>query len=83
MSISPIFNVTDLFSCISTFEFPVLPSSVFEITSSTLISHAPSTALELPDDILEILDDKFVTLHSGGYRRFLIQWKDCPSTDGT
>ena len=83
MSFSSIFNVTDLFPYISTFEFLVLPSSVFAITSSTLISHAPSTTLELPDEILDILDDEFVTLHSGGYRRFLIQWKDCPSTDGT
>ena len=45
MSISSIFNVTDLFSYRGTFEYPVSPSSVSEGTSSTLIPRALSTAL--------------------------------------
>jgi len=36
--------------------------------SSTPVPRAPSTALELSDEILDVLDDVFVTSHSGGCR---------------
>ena len=73
MSISQVFNLADLFSYRGTFEPLVLPFSVSTGTSSTLIICAPFTALELPYEILNILDDEFVTSHSDGYRRFLVR----------
>ena len=48
MSISPVFNVADLFSYRGTFKLSVLFSSISAGTSSTPVPHAPSTALELP-----------------------------------
>ena len=74
MSISPAFNVTNLFPSEGIFEPPVLPSYVFASTSS--ISCAPSTVLEPPDEILDVLNDDFVTSHSGDYHHFLVRWKD-------
>ena len=66
----------NLFPYQSTFEPPDLPSSVSASTPSTMVPHASSTALELSDEILDVVDDKFVTSHSGGYHRFLVRWKD-------
>ena len=68
MSISPVFNVADLFPYRGTFKPPILPS-IFAGTSSTLVHRAPSTNLELPDEIIDVLNDEFVNSHSGGYRR--------------
>ena len=79
ISISPV--VTDLFPYRDTFEPAVLPSSVSVGTSHTSVLRAPSTGLEPPDEILNVLDDEFITSYFGGYRRFIVRWKDCPSTD--
>jgi len=57
-----------------------LPSFVSASTSSTPVPRASSTALELPDEILDVLDDEFVNSHYGGYRCFLVRWKDRSST---
>jgi len=66
MSISPVFNLAYLFFYRGTFEPLVLPFSVYECTSFTPVPRAPFTALESFDKILDVLDDKFVTSHSGG-----------------
>jgi len=58
-----------------------LPSSVSACMSLTIVPYAPFTALELLDENLDVLDGEFVTLHSGGCRRFLVRWKDHLSTD--
>ena len=73
MFISLVYNVADLFSYLGTFEPPALPSSIFGGTSFTPVPHAPFIALEPPEEILDVLNDKFVTFDSGGYCRFLIR----------
>ena len=73
MSISPIFNMADLSPYQGTFEPPVFPSSVSVAKTFTPISDAPFTLLKLSNEILDVLDDKFVTSHSGGYHCFLIR----------
>ena len=72
MSISPIFNMTDLFLYQITFEPSVLPSSISASISSTPVPHALSIASESLDDILDFLDNEFVITHSCGYRHFLV-----------
>ena len=52
--------MADLFSYRGTFEPLVLPFSISACTSSTPVPHAPSTALGMLDEILDVLDDKFV-----------------------
>jgi len=71
----------DLFPYSGKFEPPLLPSFIFADTSFTSVSHTPITALKPLDDILDIMDDEFVTSDSGGYRCFLVQYKDRPSTN--
>ena len=70
-SIRPVFSMIDLFPYLGKFEPPLLLSFIFADTSLTLISSAPFTALKLLDDILDIMDDEFVTSDSSGYRCFL------------
>ena len=81
MSISPAFNVVDLFLDQGTFEPLVFSFSVSTSTSSTLVPRTPSTTLEPPNESLDALDDGFVTSHFGGYRRSLVGWKDHSLTD--
>ena len=81
ISISPIFNVADLFPYRRIFELPVLLSSIFAGTFSNAVSCTHFIALELSDEFPDVLDDEFVNSHSSGYRHFLIRWKDRPSTD--
>ncbi|PON99139.1 histone H3-K9 methyltransferase [Trema orientale] len=83
MTIGLVFNAIDLFPYRGTFEPPTLPSSVSAGTSSSPVPRAPSAPLNPPDVIVEVLDDEYVTSSSGGYRRFLVCWKDRASTDDT
>ena len=72
MSISSVFNVPNLFPYRGTFEPLVLPSFVSADISSTFVTRSLFTALESPDEILDVMNDEFVTPHSGGYHRFLV-----------
>ena len=83
MSISPVFNIVDLFPYRGTFESLVLSSSISAGTFSILVPYAPFYTLEAPDAFLDVLDDDFVALNSGGYCRFLVSWKDCPTIKDT
>ena len=72
MYINLVFNVTNLFPYRGIFEPLVFLSSVSTGISSTLVPHAPSYALEQLSTIIDVLDDEFVTSHSGGYYCFLV-----------
>ena len=52
--------MADLFPYRGTFEPPVLPSSVSACMSSTPVPRIPSTALEPPDEILDVLDESLL-----------------------
>ena len=76
VSISPIFNVKDLFSYrASNFAFFCFCRHVFHSGSSCSFHCFRTT-----DEVLNVFDYEFVTSHSDGYRHFFIQWKDRPST---
>ncbi|PON54883.1 histone H3-K9 methyltransferase, partial [Trema orientale] len=78
LSISLIFNIADLSPYHGTFEPPVLLSSVSH--PSTKVPPIPTT--DVPHDaIMDVLEDEFVTSSNGGFRRFLVRWKDRSSTD--
>ena len=58
-----------------------MPSSISASTSSTSDPRAPSSALEPPNVMLNVLDDD--ASHSSGYHCFLIQLKDCVTIEDT
>ena len=60
---------------------PVLSSSISASRFSTLVSRALLITLKPPDEILNVLDGDFDISHSNDYRRFLVRWKDRPSTE--
>ena len=73
MSINLVFNVVDLFPYRNTFEPPLLPPYVYADISFTPVPRAPSTTSEPPDEILDVLDDEFVTSHFAGNRGFFVR----------
>jgi hypothetical protein len=70
LTFSPIFNVADLtpYHGSPDTALPILPVSL------------PST-VKPRDEIEEILDDQIVSTRRGGYQKFLVKWKNCPSSD--
>ena len=73
ISISPVFNLVDLFPYQGTFKPLVLPSSVSASTFSTLVPRVLSTAKKTPDVIVDVLDDEFIVSHPGSYLRSLVR----------
>lgn len=76
--ISPIFNIEDIT------EFKG-DSTALPTATTPKAPNAPT--LRVPphttprDEIASILDHQFVTTHRGGYYKFLVQWKNKPSSN--
>ena len=60
-----------------------MSSSISAGTYYSLVPHAPSSTIALPDEILDVLDNEFVASHCSGYHRFFVHWKDRPTTKYT
>ena len=78
LSISPLFNVSNLSPYHDTFSPPRVPSST--PIASTRVPRAPFLD-SIPDDVIvAIVDDEFIITSDGGFQRFLVHLKDRPST---
>ncbi|CAA2982891.1 Hypothetical predicted protein [Olea europaea subsp. europaea] len=44
---------------------------------------APITTFSHQDIVDEVLDDEIIASQNGGFRRFLVRWKDRPLSDAT
>ena len=80
LSISPVFNVSNLPPYHDTFSPPTITSSTI---ASARVPRAPSVSSISNDVIMDIVDDEFVTTSDGGFQRFLVCGKNCSFTDDT
>lgn len=77
LSISPVFNVEDLTA------YPGDPEETLALTGDT-VPPAILPALAPPRDQIDaILDDQIVSTRRGGYQKFLVRWKNRPSSDNS
>ncbi|KAF7142018.1 hypothetical protein RHSIM_Rhsim06G0128700 [Rhododendron simsii] len=83
MSISPIFNVEDLFPYRGTFEPPIVHTSVSAERVPTTSVPVPPRFLPLDDYVEDVLDDETVGSKHGGFQRYLIKGRDRPILDAT
>jgi hypothetical protein len=77
LSINPVFNIEDLTA------YPGNPEEPLALASDTgplsiLLALAPPR-----DQIDAILDDQLVSTCRGGYQKFLVRWKNRPSSDNS
>ncbi|KAH7866989.1 hypothetical protein Vadar_027559 [Vaccinium darrowii] len=83
MSISPVFNVQDLFPYRGTFEPPIVHASVSAGRVSTSAIPVPPRSLQQVDQVEDVLEDEIIGSRHGGFQRYLIKWKDRPVSDAT
>ncbi|KAI9196904.1 hypothetical protein LWI28_027985 [Acer negundo] len=83
LTISSVFNVSDLYPYRGTFEPPVLSSDVYTGPSSSSLPCIPPVATNHVDQVEQILDDRLVTSIQGGCRQFLVRWHGRSSAEDT
>ncbi|KAI9175130.1 hypothetical protein LWI28_027810 [Acer negundo] len=83
LTISPVFNVSDLYLYRGMFEPNVLSSDVSGGPSSSSLPCIPPVAANHVNQVEQILNDRLVTSIQGGCRQFLVRWHGRSSAEDT
>ncbi|KAI9199030.1 hypothetical protein LWI28_026257 [Acer negundo] len=83
LTISPVFNVLDLYPYRGTFEPPVISSDVSAGPSSSPLPCIPPVAANHVNQVEQILDDHLVTSIQSGCQQFLVHWHGRSSAEDT